>query len=195
MAARPSSPGHSSPVSVPPVAVAAEPTIIVVRERPRIAWMLGSAGVGALAAAMVMRLFVGRSAAPAPSKAGGAEMAAPQSSSGVDAAPTGESSPAAPPLLPRPSGTTAVVRFAEDQGVAICAPSAAPSPAAAPATQPHAIAAPPHPPPRAAARPGPPLMSLQASSPSAVAPEAPAKKRPLTPDEDLAEAQLKASMK
>jgi hypothetical protein len=204
----------SAASSVAPVALTAmpEPTVIVVRQPPRTAWIVASAVVGAACALGAMRLL--------PS--------GPSASHASEPAPV-VASPAPPPVLaPAVTAThasaaaPAVVKFAEGQGVAIVAPAIAPAapPAAAPThAAAHATVASKTPSPApVAAKPaaktaslGPKLpdgsMALggaqpepakaapaQTAQPAPAPPPSPAKRR-LSPEQELAEAQLKASMK
>lgn len=248
-AAAPSQATHVSvaPVSMPSVApVAQEPTVILVRERPRSIWILGAAAVGALVAVAAMRFVpvslerpaVEPSAAAAqpqaastalPSTAVTAPVAAsaaapislplvvplPAAASAALTAPAVAAAPSSsPPSSSPPSSPGAVMHFAEDQGVAIsvpAAPAAAPrktitQPAASPAPRPAAVA-PARAPSMGAALPdgsfglgrsdtttaaAPPPPTPAAPPPE---PPPPPRKRVLTPEQQLAEAQLKASMK
>ncbi len=203
-----SSPPAASDVrSVVPVAVPrndATNVTVIVRERPpRMAWVVAAGAIGALAAVLVMRVF-------APASPVTATVAPPPAT----AAPS-----AAPP---------AVVRFGEEDGVAIKVP--APSPPASHAVHPvtapaSASASPRHAHPAASPSPSPARPS-RALSPKVAAPvqlpdgslglastgkaassaSAPApaptplplppsggRKRPLTPEQELAEAQLRAA--
>lgn len=204
--------------SVAPVAYSAapEPTVIVVRQPPRTTWIVASALVGAACALAAMQLLPrandARSAPPAP----------------VAATPA-PPPPAASPATPTPAATPAVVKFGDEQGLAIVAPvvSAAPA-AAAPAPQPTHVAhapvapkpaAPPAPPPAVAAPAPAKAAPAKASSvgpklpdgsvalgarvdpapaptnAASAPPPAPGTKKKLTPEQELAEAQLRASMK
>lgn len=216
----------SSPSARPPH----EPTVIVVRERPRTAWFVGSAVVGAACAVVAMRLLAVAPFAsePPPAPAVHATEVAQQ------APPVVTPLPAAAPLAS--AAPVTVVKFDDTQGVAIdVAPpaSASPSPIAA-AALPAAVAAapkapapvvkappPPAPKPVVAAAPAPKPTAATSSrlpdgsyglggsdnvpatapapapSPAPAAPPAGGtpKKRALTPEQELAEAQLKASMR
>jgi len=228
----PSSPSGASvvPVSAPPRTV--EPTVILVRERPKAGWVIGSAAVGAVCALVAARLLgtggVDRPP-PAPAAALAAPPLAPVTASAAVAsqpvAPAAVSSAAAPAASSVAPATSvvapAVVRFGDDQAVAIdvAKPVAAsprvPAPSAkpvvtSPATTPVAPSA------RPPAKPakgggggvGPALpdgsFTLGArteakpspSSPSiASAAAEPAPKRNVSPGQQLAEAQLRASMR
>ncbi|MDF2692391.1 MAG: hypothetical protein K0S65_774, partial [Labilithrix sp.] len=188
--------------SVAPVALArdrgtnangkGEATVIVVRERPRALWVVAAAAIGALAAVTVMRVVP--QSAPAP----------PIPASHVTAA------------APRPG--PAVVRFGEDEGVSIQMPTPASPPMVAPATR----VAHPAPRVSAPAAPTTRVLNPKVSAPtpmpdgslglastgkaastsSVVAtpapaplplPPGPARKRALTPEQELAEAQLRAA--
>jgi len=200
--------------SVAPVAVAsAEPTVIVVRDRPRTAWVIAAAAIGALAAVSAMRFASPREATAA----------AP-----VMTTPTTPGAGNAPPA-PAPS-PGAVVQFGEEDGVSIHVPlpvssapsssehpvasasaSAAPSHVARPATQSSRERSP-------VARPSRPLnpkvsaptplpdgsLGLASTGTATVTtpapalaplpvPQPPARKRALTPEQELAEAQLRAA--
>ncbi len=175
-------PGDTTPVtSVAPVAMSTPPraaenaTVILLRERPKTAWIAASAAVGALCALVVTRMFSSAPEAPA-------------------APPV--AAVTAPPPAPAPSQAAAVITFDDDDALSIPAPSAtankAPIHVAPPvvtakpiATVKPAIA----PTPKASAAPS----ALAAKSPEP--PPAPPPKRPLTPEQQLAEAQLKASMR
>lgn len=197
--------GQKSP-SVAPVSISREPgaphepTVIVLRERPKLAWIVAAASLGALAAIAVTRLL----AAPAPAASVNADEHAPS----VNAAAATTAPPSAAVVLPvatpvasaapvasvAPSASVAVVRFGEDQGVAIPRRPVAPPGAARPA---------PRTPKQAPLGPALPdgsfglghVDTLPSLTPAPVAaPPEPAKKRVLTPEQQLAEAQLKASM-
>jgi hypothetical protein len=208
--AAPSSSSHVNVGSVAPVSMsqaerAREPTVILVREPPRAAWIVAAAAFGAAIAIGAMRF----TSAPAADPAG----AAPPPQAPVALPPTAVVAPVAvpahvaaiapPPSLPAP----AVVRFSDDQGVAIKAP--APQPVArkgvpsAPSVRPAGNAPPA---PRASSM-GPALpdgsfglgraetSSPPPAPPSLTAPAPEPRKRVLTAEQQLAEAQLKASMK
>jgi hypothetical protein len=187
--------------SVAPVALSSphEPTVILVRERPRGAWIVGSALIGAAAAVLAMKLMPGpppsvegRTAAPpvkaAPAvEAAGANDPAPGAKvTSAPAPPAVEASASAPtpsPALAEESDQpAALVRF--EEGVAIMA------------TPPGASAEPrPAGPETTATREKPPVAPAPAPK-AVVRPKAktPAP-RTQTPEQRLAEAQLKASMK
>ncbi len=218
--------------SVAPVSSGArhEPTVIVVREKPRTAWFVGSAVVGAACAVLAMRLLA---VAPSGPKAASAAPRVEAPAAIVTPEPDAVSQAAAAPPV-------AVVKFDEKEGVAITlsAPSASAAPPPLPATHvPHApvpataspakAPAPPPPPPAAPSKPPTPAGTAYAaakpsspagtsrlpdgslglggsdivtpSAPVTAAPAAPppaaGKKRALTPEQELAEAQLKASMR
>jgi hypothetical protein len=226
--------GSVAPVSMASVAQASqEPTVILVRERPRSIWIVAAAAVGAIAAIAAMRFApsvpgertttveppaaAAPPAAPLPATAVAVPVASPASTgSVVAAAPAAASAAVAPGSASAATPPGAVMHFADDEGVAIKAPAPAPrrpsvsAPAvgapAAPAARPAGQA--PRPPSMGpalpdgsfglgrsetatAAAPSPP-PSLTATAPSS--PEPP-RKRALTPEQQLAEAQLKASMK
>ena len=214
--------------SVAPVSMSAspsrspEPTVILVRERPRSIWIVAAAAFGALGALAAMRL------APAAGEhsTGAATQAASQPAPALALPSTAVVGPSAvvlpvasapavsvvAPAAPAPE----VMHFADDQGVAFKAPapppapaprkpsSGIPGPAGAPAARPAQT-------PRAPSL-GPALpdgsfglgrsetSTAPALSPSpaltvSAAPPEPMRKRALTPEQQLADAQLKASMK
>jgi hypothetical protein len=210
-----SSPHLPAASSIAPVAMTStpgpvEPTVILVRQPPKAAWVVAAAFLGAACALLGMRILT-RSADPPPTIVVTAPPPPPQVA------------PAAPPPPP------ATVRFADEQAVAVVAAppttaSAPPPPkpvvttAAVKTASPAIVAAPPP----APAKPAPKASSLgpklpdgsmaltkSPSAPSAQpaaaaqpapapAPQpapAPASPRKLTPEQQLAEAQLKASMK
>ncbi len=217
--------------SVAPVAMSAtpEPTVIVVRQPPRTAWIVASAVIGAAFALGAMHLLP-RASDPAPAQAPAVASpappppaASPLATSATAAAPAQVSTHAVAPAPP-----AATVKFAEEQGVAIVASAAAPAPqatqpmqptraahAAAPAKTAPASAAPAP----VAAKPaskasslGPklpdgsvalgarvdPAPAAQPAPPApapAPAPAQPSTKKKLSPEQELAEAQLKASMR
>ncbi|HSO33432.1 MAG TPA: hypothetical protein VLT33_12950 [Labilithrix sp.] len=180
-----------------------EPTVIVVRERPKAAWVIGAAVIGALVAGAASRLVM-TSAEDPPAAASRAPPAAIAPPPGVVVAPPPAVTVAVPPAVAAPAASVAIMRFGEDQGVAFKAP---PRPAA-----PTAPIAPTSARPRApaggpgladdasltlgASPPSPPRASAPAPAPSPAPPPAEtARKRALTPEQQLAEAQLKASMR
>jgi len=252
-----------------------EPTVIVVRERPKAGWILASAAIGALCALAAVKILVSparEEAAPvrevatttiATAVVAGPAAAPPATSvivpitpSPVLAHPAPTTSVVAPSA---PAATGAVVRFGDEQGIAIAAPKSSASdrvsssasakpasapksvaPAKAPANAKPAkapsnalpdgsfplgqsgesksatVAAPASTPSQAekAAQsalastilssantpPGtaPATRSAPASAPEPVAAPAPApapRRRALTPEQQIADAQLKASMK
>lgn len=223
-----------------------EPTVIVVRERPRAAWIVAAAAMGALGSIAVTRILAGPGddRAPAALVATQAPLAAPPSTvvvppavvatatstpaiaTGGTAATQAAATPgpvaAASTLAPgagAPTSSAAVVHFGDDQGVAIKAPAPQPrrpapasaSSGAAPASKPAQPARAPIGPAlpdgsfglgRADNAPPPAAPSLTQNAPgvpsapivASASPEA-ARRRALTPEQQLAEAQLKASMK
>jgi len=195
--------GSIAPVSMGQADLAPQ-TVVIVRERPKARWVIGSAALGAVAALLAARFAggVGGSdeATPAP-----AQVATTTIATAVVAAGT----------APAPSVSVRVVRFDESEGVEIPRPvppatpaatlSLAPA-AAAPVTSPAStpVSAAPvsatvsH----ASSSPSPASASPASAShhprvappsPSPVAP--PPARRPLTPEQELAEAQLRASMR
>ncbi|MBX3222241.1 MAG: hypothetical protein KF795_17110 [Labilithrix sp.] len=230
------SPAPSAP-SVAPVAVSnAEPTVIVVRDRPRTAWVVAAAAIGALAAVTVMRFGAPRVApevtppspaaavvvdapitAPASPATALQAVASPASPASVSQAVASQAvaSPASPASAsPRHAADPAVVRFGDDDGVSI---KVAPGASATPPTAPAAAQAAPRSAPKPA-RPSRPLNpkvspptllpdgslglanNSRAPAPT-VAPAAtplpvpppPPRRRALTPEQELAEAQLRAA--
>lgn len=224
----PSLPSVPSYDSVAPVSAASgarvhEPTVIVLREKPKRAWYVGSAVVGAACALVAMRLVATSSAAPRPPATNVSASVSPNVT-------VAQATPLAvtPAASPAPSAApVTVIRFDETQGVAITVPTAAPPPVVP------AVHAPPHPPAEPPTKSAPPVATAAAlavapkppvskPTPTAstklpdgsfslggsdtVAPTpaprpapapapAPARKGPLTPEQELAEAQLKASMR
>jgi hypothetical protein len=209
--------------SVAPVALSNasnEPTVIVVKQRPKSAFVLASAAIGALAAIVAMRLTgvdAQPTAAPAPAAAAltatalapspAAPAVASAASAAAAAAPTAAAeAPTAAAEAPAAAAEPTVVTFKDDQGVAIKVPAStsasAPSHAAAPVAKPHAR-------PKAPSAGPPPLLpDTPAGRPAGVhakvadvapAPpaktEAPARRRPLSAAERLAEEQLRAALK
>jgi hypothetical protein len=220
-----------------------EPTVIVVRERPRAAWILAAAAMGALGAIAATRFLAAPADdhAPAAVAATQAPIAAPPSTvvvppgviaTAATAALARPETPAAAPPPPvtgavtaasahahpasAPTSSAAIVHFGDDQGVAIKAPAPQPRRPAPPSTASGAApASKPAPPARAPLGPALPDGSFglgradntpapAAPSLTATAPSAPLvastsadvpRKRALTPEQQLAEAQLKASMK
>ena len=211
---RPAPAPPQSASSVAPVAVAnAEPTVIVVRDCPRTAWVIAAAAIGALAAVTAMRFAPPREATAAAHATTAAAVTAPQA----------------------PVTGPAVVHFGEEDGVSInvalpasAAPAlAAPASAVHPAASESSVAAPSHVARPAThssrerspgARPSRPLNpkvsaptplpdgslglattgTAPVTTPAPAAaplplPQAPARKRPLTPEQELAEAQLRAA--
>ncbi len=214
--------GAGDPGSVAPVSSdrTPSPTVIVVRERPKAAWVIGAAAIGAVVAVLASRLVMtvdgpgARPAAASPptlTSAAPPVLAVPPANVVAPAAPS-VAPPASPPAWgsPSPSPSPEVMRFGDDQGVAFKAP---PRPPVAGPVTPAPVAASTAPRPRAAAL-GPALpdgsLSLGASpstparpssaaaAPSPPPPPPPPEKKParvLTPEQQLADAQLKASMK
>lgn len=191
--------------SVAPVSMSTMPagtagaTVIVVHKPPRTAWIAAAAVGGALLAVLAMRAVTSFDGST-PAKA----------SANASAPPPPVSTQVVAPPAPEPPSSAAVVRFSEDQAVAI--PAQAPAqPASAgaskPATHPVAHVAAAKPAPKVAAPPRMPDGSygLTRSEPTPAAPVHPTAtttiaapppgKRALTPEQQLAEAQLKASMK
>jgi hypothetical protein len=208
--------GAGDPGSVAPVSAerSPSPTVIVVRERPKAAWVIGAAAIGAVCAVLASRLVMSPDA-PAPSAGAVSPPTLPSVAAPVLPAPPAVAAapaPVAPSAAPQAS--VAIMRFGDDQGVAFKAPPRPPAAATtgAPAAPPPPVAAAPAPRPRASAV-GPALpdgsLSLGAtptaqptpariSAPASPAPPAPPpekKPRVLTPEQQLAEAQLKASMR
>ena len=218
--------GSVAPVSMTSLPQAArEPTVIVVRERPRSVWILAAAAFGAACAIAAMRFGSLNGEARVVVEPRGAVQAAalPPLPPTAVVAPVVVSAPSVPPVLASASANAVVappvssvpaagvMNFAEDQGVAIRVPSppAPPSPAS-PRKPAPSVPGPP------AARPAPRVPAMgpalpdgsfglgrsdttTATAPPSLtapppAPEAP-RKRVLTPEQQLAEAQLKASMK
>ena len=189
--------------------------MIVLRERsslPRAAWIIAAAALGALGAITATR-FLG---APAEDRADRAPVAAIQAPPAPLALPpTNIVAPAPPVVTPSapPAPSAVIVHFNDDQGVAITASTAprAPAPArtAAPVAPrpavergtvgaPSGVAPATRPAPNHIPSIGPALpdgsFSLTRADVSPPLPE-PARKRPLTAEQQLADAQLKASMK
>lgn len=250
------------PVAVPSEAKAVEPTVIVLRERPKVGWIVASAAIGALCALAAAKLVTSSH------DDGPAAAAQTTSTTTIATAVMNGPAPAAPlppvattnaitpnPMLanpapitaPAPATTGAVVRFADEQGVAIAAPkptTAVAGPAAKPAIAPapaapktvvpakttkpvkspmlpdgsfplghgetkSAAAPAPAPPPPVTNTPSQAEKAAQAAlattilpsgtSGNAVVPAAepppPPRRRALTPEQQIADAQLKASMK
>ena len=212
--ARPASIGSVAPVSMsslPSAQASAEPTVILLRERPRSIWILAAAALGALGAVAAMRFAP---AAVSHETVAGAAAQAPSPPAPVLSLP---STAVVPPIASSVPAAPAVMMFTDEQGVAIKsipAPAAPAVGAAAPrkSVTPATAAAPPAPRPAQAPRApsmGPALPdgsfglgrsdTTTASSPPSLTAAAPApeppRKRALTPEQQLAEAQLKASMK
>ncbi|MBX3197361.1 MAG: hypothetical protein KF894_04315 [Labilithrix sp.] len=231
-------PVQSAP-SVAPVAVAsAEPTVIVVRDRPRTAWVVAAAAIGALAAVTVMRFGApsgatltpgGRATEVVAAPPGAALISGGRATEVVAAAPV-VAPPSAAGSLPAPASShslaaaagkgepaAAIVDFGGQDGVSIAlsapaepsasAPSSAPAPVGATS---RAEAARPSPKPAARpARPSRPKAPSPATLPdgsldlassggspapaAALAARSAAAQRALTPEQQLAEAQLRAA--
>ncbi len=169
-----------------------EPTVILLRERPRGVWVFGSAAIGALCAVTAMH-FVGPLASPqSPPPPTVVAVPAPPPTTVVAPPPTATTTPEAkteakveakpiPTVTLKPS-QPAVVSFSDDQGVAIAPP---PAPAPKPAPKPKA------------AKANVPMMvpdTATAKLPEPPPAPAPKPKKPLTPEQQLSEAQLKASL-
>ena len=229
VAANASAFGSVAPVSMTSLPQAGhEPTVIVVRERPRSVWILAAAAFGAACAIAAMRLgpvngeagvvMDPRAAvlAPAPAPLPPTAVVAPGVVSAPSAAPVLASASASTVVAPPRSTAPAsgVMNFADDQGAAIRLPSPLAPPS--PPSPRKAAGAPPGVPAPPAARPAPRVPSMgpalpdgscglgrsdtttAAAPPSLTAPPPapePPRKRVLTPEQQLAEAQLKASMK
>ena len=177
----------ASSISPPPSSTAAEPTVILVHQPPKSGWIIASAISGAAAALAAMFLLMPARHAP--------EASTPASVAAAPA-PSPFLAPAPPLAVVAPqetatAATPAVVRFDEAQAVAVTAP------APAPVAPPKVVVAKPAAPAAPAAKPIVAAKSAPAPSTSAPAlePDPPAPKRKLTPAQELAEAQLKASMK
>jgi hypothetical protein len=213
--------GSMAPVSFAssPAPRMADPTVIVVRGRPRAAWIVAAAAAGALLALGAMRLAMpsGSDRAAAQAQAPLAAMPLP----GPTTAPAPAVVVAAPRLAvtppPAASASAAIVSFGEDEGVAIHAtlrkPAAAPAaPASTATTSPASHTTAPRPPSvgpalpdgsyglagldtsTASTSPAPaPLVPFASTAPATT--NSPPRKRALSPEQQLAEAQLKASMK
>ncbi|MBX3213737.1 MAG: hypothetical protein KF850_16985 [Labilithrix sp.] len=239
-------PAQSAP-SVAPVAVAsAEPTVIVVRDRPRTAWVVAAAAIGALAAVTVMRFGApsgatltpgGRATEVVAAPPGAALISGGRATEVVAAAPV-VAPPSAAGSLPAPASShslaaaagkgepaAAIVDFGGQDGVSIAlsapaepsasAPSSAPAPVGAtsraeaarpspkPAARPARPSRPKAPSPAtlpdgsldlasSGGSPAPTAAPSPAAAPSP-SPAAPTRKRALTPEQQLAEAQLRAA--
>jgi hypothetical protein len=218
------------PLSLAHGAQRVEPTIIVVRERPRVAWIFAAAAIGALASFGATRLM--SSPAPVASTTPPSAEVAPAAAAAVAAGPSTAVVSPSPPSPPSPPSAAAppapaalatqaaapatpapaIVHFGEDEGVAIKSPAAsAParrSPPSAPAGGATTRSTAPRIPSMGPALPDGSFglgrsdtsTTSSASAPapaltaSAVAPAAD-RKRALTAEQQLAAAQLKASMK
>ena len=208
-------PLSDAPVSMTKLSDATQ--VVVVREPPKAYWVAVAAVIGAAAAIGGMRLTASSPPAATPASTPAVHAAAPQS---PVVAPIAKDV-VAPPAEKAPS---AVVRFGEGQGVAIAAappaksashaPKAEPAKAAIAATTKPAVSSAPKSAGPASAVPRPPKLpdgsyglarsdatalsppAKEAPAPAAPPPPAPEKKaKNLTPEQQLAEAQLKASMK
>lgn len=238
-----------APVSMSERPAPAEPTVIVLRERPKAAWFIAAASLGALGAIAATR-FLGTPVADHGATAAPTAIVVAASPAPLALAPTNVVLPpvvAAPPVIApviasvsaSASVTTAlpavaaapsavVVHFSEDQGVAIKATPRGPAPArpvaprgsvpasgggVAPGNRPAPARAPSMGPalpdgsfslgradnaaPVTTPAPSPPISVAAPSTALALAPapEPPPRRRPLSAEQQLAEAQLKASMK
>ena len=206
------------PVGAQPLPVAqplpakSEPQVVVVREKPAVAWAVACLALGALGAIVGMRVASGLSRPVAT----GAPLAAAPPPSAVNVLPSAAPPPvAAPPspeaLLsaPKPAASdpAAVVAFDEKDAVHVVAapapvaPPSPPKPTAPPAEAKPAPSAsgpapsnPGEPPPQLPD--GPAKVATAAPPPPPAAPPPPAKPaRVKTPEEQLLEAQLKAAQK
>lgn len=206
-------PLSDAPVSMSKLSEATQ--VVVVREPPKAYWVAVAAVIGAAAAIGGMRLTASSpSPAPKPAVQAAAEVpvVAPSPIAKDVVAPPAEKAPSA-----------AVVRFGEGQGVAITAAPPAKSASHAPKVEPAkpviaattkpAVSSAPKSAGPASAVPRPPKLpdgsyglarsdatpaspAKEAPAPAAPPPPAPEKKaKNLTPEQQLAEAQLKASMK
>jgi hypothetical protein len=177
--------------SVPPVAFPSdapraeknEPTVILLRERPRGAWVFGSAAIGALCAVTAMHFLGQWATPPAPPPPTVVTMAAAPPATAITPpvaveatpAPAAEPKQEAKPI-PTVKLTPPVVRFNDDQGVSIAKPKA--KPVAAPAKAPLV----------------PDSATAAKVDPAPPPPPPPKPKKPLTPEQELSEAQLKAAL-
>jgi hypothetical protein len=176
--------------SLPPVSLGntPEPTVIVVRERPKAGWIIAAAMIGAVCAVFGTRLV---GSASVEEHAGANASAPPPAVTSVTTIATALVAP--PPSSAKPPS---IVRFDDDQGVAIPALQSSTSASAAAKTA-RPTPRPTHAPASAASQAAPPPATPTPPPPAPAAPaavEAP-KKKVLTPEQQLAEAQLKASMK
>jgi hypothetical protein len=220
--------GSVAPVSLP-MSQRQEPTVIVVRERPRAVWIVAAAALGALGALGATRFLSTPAAALEAPEARAAAVAPPQAAPVLPAlavtapaspAPPAPSAPPASPALGAPALPPAIVHFGDDDGVAIKSPAfmaprrqpgSTPSLAAPPAGAPSVRSTGPRAPSMGPALPDgsfglgrsdtattssapTPAPALTASVAASGAPESP-RKRAITPEQQLAAAQLKASMK
>lgn len=129
---------HSiAPTHIPAEARAVEPTVIVVRERPKAGWIIASAAIGALCALAAAKVLV---SSPREEASPAREVATTTIATAVVAGPAAAPpaatvvvpitpSPALAHPVPATSATTvasgAVVRFGDEQGIAIAAPKPA----------------------------------------------------------------------
>jgi hypothetical protein len=209
-----SSPALPAASSIAPVSMSSsesssrspvEPTVILVRQPPKAAWVVAAAFLGAACALMGMHLLTRSADSPPP-----IVLAAPPPPV------TTQATPASPPA-PTPTPTPATVRFNDDQAMAVIAapaPTVSATPAAKPAVTTAAKTTNVAPLPKPATKPsslGPKLpdgsmalTKMPSTAPPAAAPSPPPEpapapppgpKRRLTPEQELAEAQLKASMR
>ena len=216
--------GSMAPVSLP---ARGEPTVIVVRERPRAEWMMGSAAIGAFCAVAVMAVIARWAAPSAPAPVAATAPASPPPA--AVAAEAAEPASAAAPVTTAATSKKGVVQFGEGQGLAIRSGPAPRARSWKPAARPSATHAQSTPPPAtmpdgslglasksnastattsAASTSAPSTPVAQAQPSAAPLPQAqePApgnapgnvtakSKRPLTPEQELAEAQLRASLR
>jgi hypothetical protein len=207
--------------SVAPVALTSlAPPPVVVHGRPRMFWVVAAAALGAAAAVTMMRLATSPSDAPVPVAA---VAPSPKiESTPIPVAPPqpttvfGAETPTSAPLATKPAPTT-LVQFGEQDGVMIQVPAAsAPiAPAAVPPPKPARASAPPPAvlskamvpddapvakadakPPKASQKPSsaPSFVTAPPPPPPPPAPApSPAPKKPLTPEQQLAEMQLRAA--
>lgn len=193
-----------------PAPTKAEPQVVVVREKPAVAWAVACLALGALGAIVGMRVASGLSRPVAT----GAPVVAPPPPSAVvaPAAPPSVAAPPSPEALlsaPKPAASdpAAVVAFDEKDAVHVVAapapvaPPSPPKPAApvaeakpAPSASGPAPSKPGEPPPLLPD--GPAKVATAAPPPPPAAPPPPPKPaRVKTPEEQLLEAQLKAAQK
>lgn len=206
-------PVGAQPLPAPqPSPTKSEPQVVVVREKPAVAWAVACLALGALGAIVGMRVASGLSRPVAT----GAPLAAPPPPSAVvappsPAPPTAAAPPSPEALLsaPKPAASdpAAVVAFDEKDAVHVVAapapvaPPSPPKPAApvaeakpAPSASGPAPSKPGEPPPLLPD--GPAKVATAAPPPPPAAPPPPPKPaRVKTPEEQLLEAQLKAAQK